>query len=376
MKYFILFIFLLVPEIRTSSSLNFTLIRPDDLMIRYMGRFDFRNPLQPSFGWPGSSIEFMFEGTSCTLLLENFSENKDGYGMPHLSYYNVWLDGRLLAPLEVMNGKIIYPIVSGLGDKAHHLRLFKRTEAHTGVTAFRGVRLDRGKRLLPLPRRKQRKIEFIGDSITCGYGNEGDNKRCKFSGKTENNERAYGAITAKNLHAEYVAVAFSGIGMYQNYDRNKERTMPTMYDRIYPQNDSVFWDFSYWKPQLVVINLGTNDFAHENPPRWRYVDTYKKFVRKVKSNYPHSKVLLLLSPMVSDAYPKPRRVRSTLASCLQQVIKELNQEGIWNLHYFELSELDAQNEKDFGCDFHPSASKHLQHSDELTLFTKKLMNWE
>ncbi len=60
-------------------------------------------------------------------------------------------------------------------------------------------------------------MEFIGNSITCGYGIEAGSKFMHFSDSNENHYYTYAGIAAHRLNAESMAVARSGIGTYRNY---------------------------------------------------------------------------------------------------------------------------------------------------------------
>ena len=112
------------------------------------------------------------------------------------------------------------------------------------IPEFWGFVLDEGKKLVDAPAFSDRKIEFIGNSITCGYGNEGLKKEEHFDYATENHYYSYASITARNLDAQHWVVARSGIGAYRNYNGprtgNPESNMLVQYEYI-----------GYaWKPEL------------------------------------------------------------------------------------------------------------------------------
>src|SRR6185295_687477 len=119
------------------------------------------------------------------------------------------VDGQPASVIVADPAKTVYAAATGLPDKEHTLELFKRTEPLVGTTQFLGLQIPKGK-LLPLPARAKRRIEIVGDSISCGYGNESANQNEHFEPKTENNYLAYGAVAARAVGAEYVSVAWSG----------------------------------------------------------------------------------------------------------------------------------------------------------------------
>ena len=61
------------------------------------------------------------------------------------------------------------------------------------------------------------KLEFIGDSITCGYGIEGLWEKDTFTTQQERPDKAYAFLTAKALGAEVQLCSWSGIGLISNY---------------------------------------------------------------------------------------------------------------------------------------------------------------
>jgi hypothetical protein len=348
-------------------------IGADDPLIKYTGRIDFSNPKAPRFAWSGVSIKAAFEGSVCQILLNDYASGTDATGGNHANYFNLIIDNKRIQVLKCdKGGKQIYKVDS-LSDSNHIIEIFKRTEALIGEVEFKGLILASGKKLLPLPvAQNVRRMEFIGNSITCGYGNEGPDQECKFSGATENAYMAYGAITARNLNAEYVAVPFSGKGLTRNYDEGPQETMPQLYDRILAANPDLKWDFKKYTPDVVVINLGTNDFAHSNPDSALFVGTYIKFIGTIRSNYPNASIICLTGSMMSDSGPQDRKALSTLKKYIQAVLTEFNKKGDTKVYTFNMS---GQGSLGFGCDWHPSVKQHEKNAKELTAFVKEKMGW-
>jgi hypothetical protein len=59
------------------------------------------------------------------------------------------------------------------------------------------------------------RIEFYGDSITCGYGNIAPTSWEDFSTSTEDGMQTYAFLTAEALDAECTVLAKSGIPVNQ-----------------------------------------------------------------------------------------------------------------------------------------------------------------
>lgn len=162
-------------------------------------------------------------------------------------------------------------LAEGLGEGEHTLRMQKRTEGEQGRTTLHAFRLARNGRLLPAPPSPGRHIEFIGNSLTCGYGTEGRSKDEPFEPETENCDKAFGCIVARYFGADYTLIAHSGRGAARNYgDRNtvSENTMADRLGNTFDESPLPAWNFtaSPYRPDIIVINLGSNDFSTEPHP--------------------------------------------------------------------------------------------------------------
>jgi lysophospholipase L1-like esterase len=365
MKINRLFILVIISFSFVSCSLNNNnLILPNDPNFQFEGRIDKAQPNSYRFSQPGISIKFKFEGKKCTIKLKNESDKNLS------NYYNLLIDENEPRAIAISNSDANY-IIELQDDKPHTITIFKRTENFVGVGIFEGVLLEKGKKLLPVELKKH-KMEFIGNSITCGYGNEGSSRECPFSPETENNYLAYSATTARNLNAEFYAIAYSGIGMIQNYDLENKQTMPYVYDRILADFPDSKWNFKNYTPDVVVLNLGTNDFAHSNPDSTFFINTYLTFVQKIRKNYPNAQIFCLEGCMLNDYSTDNRKPKSTLRNHIETIVKKLNSEGD-NLVYSYF--FSGMQEDEFGCDWHPNVKKHQSMSKDLTGFIKSKTGW-
>jgi lysophospholipase L1-like esterase len=350
-----------------------TQIDADNPKIKYTGRVDFSNPKAPRFAWSGISIKAAFEGSHCQVILHDFASGTDIDGQPNANYYNFIIDNKKIQVIKCdKEGKQIYNVES-LSDTIHTIEIFKRTEASVGESEFRGFILAKGKKLLSLPAAQaSRRMEFIGNSITCGYGNEGDDEKCPFSPRTENNYMAYGAITARKLNAEYVAVPFSGKGLTRNFDEGTNEIMPQLYDRIFPANPDKKWDFKKYTPDVVVINLGTNDFAKSNPDSVKFVNAYINFIGKIRSNYPNAHIVCVSGSMMSDNWPQGAKSLTTIQNYIKSVIRQMDVKEDKKVYTFSIS---SQGSLGYGCDWHPNIAQHKKNAAELTAFIKEKVGW-
>jgi len=339
-------------------------ILPTDSNFQFEGRIDKSNPKAYRFSQPGVSIKFKFKGKKCTIKLKNDSK----IGMSN--YYYLIVDKDAPKTIVISNTDSTYPIE--LQDEGPHtVTIFRRTENLVGIGVFEGIVLEKDKKLLPL-KSKKHKMEFIGNSITCGYGNEGSSKECHFSPETENNYLAYSATTARNLNAEFYAVAYSGIGMVQNYEIENKQTMPVIYDRILADFPEPKWDFKLYTPEVVVLNLGTNDFAHSNPDSALFANTYLEFVKRIRKNYPKALIFCIEGCMTNDDFPEKMLAQTTLRKHITNIVTKLNSEGDKSVYSYFFS---GMKEDELGCDWHPNVKKHQSMATELTSFIKSKTGW-
>jgi lysophospholipase L1-like esterase len=322
--------------------------------VRFIGRVDRSDPERVRFTWSGTAVVARFTGTTIGVRMADMA-----------NLFEVTLDGNPLPPLRGRFGQELYLLATRIERGPHELILRRRTEAWLGETEFRGLALDPGATLLPPPPPAERRLEFVGDSITCGYGIEGSDQYCPFTPETENHALTYGALATQALGAEAVTIAYSGKGMYRNLGGDMNETVPQLYDRTLVGRPSP-WAFSSWIPHAVVINLGTNDFGKGDPGRG-YADAYQAFLRRVRANYPQAHILCTLGPMMSAMQVAQAR------AYLMPVIEAARAAGDGRVSYLEYTLQDGST--GFGCDWHPSRGTHQAMAATLTAELRRLLGW-
>lgn len=340
-------------------------IPASDPHFQYVGRIDDSKPATIRFSYPGSLIRARFEGNTCQIKLRNELQHPDV-----VNYYQITVDNQPSYVLKIGQGDTLTSIDLDPSTE-HTLSIFKRTESFVGTAVFEGIMLANGKKLLPLPDPK-RKMEFIGNSITCGYGNEGETPQCPFSPELENGYKSYSAITARNLDAAYVAVAYSGKGIIQNYDLTDPETLPIIYDRIIPKELGNLWKHSRYQPDAVVINLGTNDFAHNAPDSALFEKTYWGFLQKIRKQYPKAHLFCIVGCMMRNGHPNGLPSLQMMQQHLTNIVQQAKKQGDSLVYTFSAE--PAQN-GDYGCDWHPNVARHEKMAKELTEFIRSKTGW-
>jgi lysophospholipase L1-like esterase len=245
----------------------------------------------------------------------------------------------------------------------------KRTEAFVGEGALIGFELDAGGKLLSASA-PARRIEFIGDSITAGFGVEGKDASCLFSADTENYSHSYAALTAAALGAEQIAVASAGLGVTRNWRGGTDNTVGELYERTLPTESSSRWNFSSWTPDAVVIDLGTGDFTSGDPGRDVFEAAYRRLLSRVRQNYPSALIVLAVGPMLSDLWPQGAQALTHGRVYVSDVVGAVSDARV---KLIEFPNQDAASS--FGCKSHPSAATQRQMAEQLTGFLRRELGW-
>ncbi|MHA6717990.1 SGNH/GDSL hydrolase family protein [Sphingomonas sp. RS6] len=244
------------------------------------------------FGWPGTYFEGRFRGTAVTVSLDAPTD--------HIA---ILIDGTTRAVLK-KPGKVSRRF-GGLAEGEHLIRVEKLTETQSGHSRMIGITTS-GTPLAPPGH--DRAIEFIGDSHSVGYGDTATTRDCTegMVHDSTDTQQAFGPLLAKRWNADYRVIAFSGRGVVRNYaGGNPGETLPMLYARAIPGEPAPATRDG-WAPQLIVINLGTNDFstpvhageawADEAALRADYRSRYVAFVGRLQAANPNARFLLMGAP--------------------------------------------------------------------------------
>lgn len=319
--------------------------------VHFVGRHDASNPDAVRFSWPGTGAVIRFDGTGASVRMNDPAQ-----------FFTVVVDGVVGDRLATTAGERLYELAADLPPGEHTVELYRRTEGAFGPTVFAGIELD-GTLLAPPP--VARRIEILGDSITCGYGNEGADQFCNFSAGTENHYLTYGAIAARNLGAELSTVAWSGKGVVYNYGDDTFEPLPEVYGRAIPTEASSTWDFA-WQPDVVVINLGTNDFSTTNDPTEQvFVGAYVALLEDIRVRYPAARILCTAAPLLGEPD------QTTLANFIDLAVAERANAGDTAVARVDI----ATPQTGFGCDWHPSLATHAAMAAELEAVLSEQLGW-
>ena len=339
--------------------------------IQYVGRVDQSDPKHVHFSYPGVSIKAKFEGT----VIEAIFEDGGTGDAAHTNYFNVIIDQNPPYKLKLNPSQSNYSLATKLSSGTHTVELIKITESAVGACTFRGFKIEKGLHLLPLEKTNTLKMEFIGASLNCGYGIEKSYPvppaSSGFHSEHENNYLSHGAITARNLNADYVCTAYSGRGLVMNNTGATHGTIPELYDFVIPDLN-VPWKHEKYIPDIIVINLGTNDFAAEannlgTIDAINFKTTYSNFIKKLHDYYPNANIICAVGCMMSDNYPVGKQHWTRIQSYVAEVVNEVKNNSNTKIHYLKFNTQKAP----YGDDWHPTAKTQAEMAEVLTAFIKE-----
>ncbi|PJJ07127.1 lysophospholipase L1-like esterase [Flavobacterium sp. 1] len=334
-------------------------------LFEYQGRVEKMPDNKAILIGAASSVSFDFIENSCSVSLQSV-EN-------HQNYVSIELDGNYIGRVRIEKGEMkTYPIKVSNSKKTHHLSIYKATEAANGGVLFGGTTAKLAESSVS---KKKKKIELIGDSITCGFGNDASTIPCGSGDWYDQHNAywAYGPVLSRALNIDFVLSSVSGYGMYRNWndEHENEPIIPDVYENLYLNKDSSKpYDFAF-QPDLVSICLGTNDLSDGDGKKARlsfneekYVSNYIDFIKTVYKHAPNTRIVLLNSPMVSGE----RNV--TLVKCLKKVIQAFENDKTHKpIVLFEFQPMSPK-----GCGYHPDIADDKVMADQLIPYFKKLLN--
>ncbi len=300
--------------------------------------------------WPGSYFEADFEGQEVYFQI----------GTAH-EILHIVVDDQ--APLVLTKpGAGVYRL-SGMQSGPHAIRISVVTESQSGANYFGGFGIIKGEKALAPPKHR-RQMEFIGDSHTVGYGNTSPTRDCSQDEvwNTTDTSQAFGPLIASYYEADYQVNAISGRGIVRNYNGSPGDTLPVAYPYVLFDKKQEYYD-STWKPQLLVISLGTNDFSTplNAGEKWKsrdelhsdYEATYVRFIQSLRARNPNAYIILWATDMAQEE----------IKSEVQKVVKKLKEQGDNKIAFIPIDHLSFT-----GCHYHPSVADDRAIRDKLVQF--------
>lgn len=323
----------------------------------------------------GSGAEFQFTGTKAVITLQG--DSSAYAGADNQARVGVFVNGECVADVMVDEKEKTLTVWESEKRKHCVVTVVKLSESPHSTAGIRSIQVESEAAIVPtLP--KEHFIEFIGDSITCGYGVEDENRDHHFSTTTENAMKTYAYKTAQALDADYSLVSFSGYGIISGYSwdgvRHEDQMVSNYYEKLgfsyasylgqTPHN--LAWDFEKRQPDLIVINLGTNDESYTGTDQARrdeFVEGYVAFLKQVREKNPNAMIFATLGIMGDGLYPSVQKA-------VEQYQTETGDEKVHVMRFAVQSMSDG-----IAADWHPSEKTHIKAADKLTKEIQTVMGW-
>lgn len=300
--------------------------------------------------WAASGFEAHVVGKSLTATV--FDESGE-------NWLNVEVDGQRSA-LQLKRGAADYVLFSGKPG-SHIVRVTRRTNSQGGVMRLLAIRSDGAIAPTATPKRH---MLVIGDFITSGYGVEGADQHCRYTKATQNADRAYPALAARSFAADLELVAMDGWGLTPN-SQGSSSTMKQMAWQTLP-SDPTPWPHSKSSPQVIVVALGTNDFANGDVGI-AFAADYVAFIRKLRGAYKKAHIFGVFGGMLDgERYLAGR-------AAVSAAIGKLRQAGDDRIHFIEFTPPDAPRR--WGCDWHPGLDAQQYMARTLQTQISKYVAW-
>ena len=266
------------------------------------------------------------------------------------------------------------------------------------------------------PHEYDHRFEFIGDSICSGEGTYGAQTDMDWTAYCMSYSRTYANLIGRELNAECRVISQGGWGVFSGWDNDRRHVIPDYYEHIcglaslyaLSSNGGMISDaetetdnavlstgdkygagkahnFGSWIPEVIFINLGTNDREAFNQPPFTDPDTGKTyklrtdtdgsfikddleliinaaigFLKKVRKNNPSSHIVWLYGMLGYD-------LSLPLADAINRYKAENCDDNVAYLV------LPSANDHTIGARSHPGYESHRIVAGILTDYLKTIL---
>ena len=356
-----------------------TVFTAENALIKKNGRGTVKDGRFPMFT-TGSGVEFNIKAAYA------YAEIEAGFDL-YEPWVSVLIDGVRLIRMPLAKGKNRIMLFNTMNpDVVKHVRITKDTQSmpedpeHFAV--FNCIETD-GE--LVEQQKKGLNIEFIGDSVTSGEGLLGSKEKLvDWISLCFDSVTNYTNLVATALNADYRVISQSGWGVGSAWNNDPNCALSKIYKKICGTNKALKdsfdslddYDFS-WKPDVIVVNLGTNDSGGLDQPEFTDPVTGEKFKNyrnpdgsvEEKTRERFKKNTLAFLKMIRECNPGARIIwaygilGNTFEDTVKEAINEFsaanNDKAIIYHHFSQMTEEQT------GARWHPGALAHKMMADEL-----------
>jgi hypothetical protein len=334
--------------------------------LRFIGRVDTTDPAVPKFAWSGAGFVARVSGSTIAVKLTTV-------GSAEAIFFQPVIDGVPGERFSIGTTETTIELATGLADGEHLVEVYRENEGKFGDTLFGGF--AEGTLEVP-PAAPGRLLEIVGDSISAGYGNLGSEEHpnygpdpdggCRFSTETESAYMTYGAIAARELGADMSIVALSGWGAYRSNSNSTREVLASVYGNTLGTRSAPAWDFRK-QADVVVMNLGTNDFAMGDPGEAEFKGAFTSLLTTIRGKYPDAWIYCMIGPLLYGTG------LTQATAYLTSIVAEQNAAGDTKV---KLLDFGQQNSSlGTGCDYHPNVTVQTEMADFLVADVRTTLGW-
>lgn len=342
--------------------------------------------------WTGSALELNVTGSELWLEIES------DYDM-YEPWVSILINAAPVGRLMLTAGRHFICVFRGMNaDTAKNVRIVKDVQAMSGdpdcLLQIYSVKTD-GK-FLPVGDRPY-KMEFIGDSITSGEGAVGARQEEDWIPMLFSAVDNYTKLTADALDADFRVISQSGWGVLTGWDNNIHCNIPDCYDKVcgllYGERNIRLGahqenDFASWQPDIIVVNLGTNDGGAFHSPQWKDEQTGETHKQRLNEDGSfHEEDLRAFEAAAGRFLEKLRKynkkahivwaygmIGSEMEPAIRRAIKSYMQRS--NDQKVSFLHLPDTTQEYMGARSHPGIMAHQRVAEELSGFIRPLLTQE
>ena len=301
----------------------------------------------------GSAIEFNLKAKNAELIL--IGDNNVIYqAADQRPRYAISINDEIVLDTTIGEQEKSIELFKSEKENEYKINIILLSEAMNGGVGIKSIianSCSNDEAIIKKTEKKQLSIEYIGDSITCSYGIESKSQNEPFLTTTENFSLSYAFLSAKILNADYSGVCYSGSGIIADAAGNSGNLMPKYYTKVsahYSFGEE--WDFQKSKNDVILINLGTNDYNYVRADINRedvFIQEYANFLELIREKNPEAIIICTIGLMGCE-YMLP---------LINKAISLFGDEKVKSFL------IPAQNIEDgIGAQYHPNTVSHKKAS--------------
>ena len=327
-----------------------------DNRLHYEGRTMIENN-SVLLDWTGTGVTMQVQGGDVRVKLT--SDHSPSSGL--VPCFGVYINGKRKKTVFATSFTEWHTVASGLPTNRYTtVSIVKLSEAmYSSATLFD---IELTGILGPKPTLSDRKMLILGDSVTCGWGTKTESASEGFTTPTEDGSLTYPWLLADRFSAQKHILAVSGNGLAtSNQGLTNANLLPQQLPFVHYEADysGPQWDHSQYQPDLILVNLGTND-VFAGSPADRLANGVKSFSATLRQTYPNATIVWVYGLMTAAQEETIRVAAEEVAETDSKV------------HYLYV---DTVYGNELGSGTHPNERGHKRAANELEPQIREIMGW-